>query len=194
MDKNIIEKGVNISGAELPPIKERVNKRGQIERYREIDGVEVIIGVEESIRDRFKYALYKAAMMNPDELTEEELSKMNTMERAAVHLCISAANGKSDAINQLFDRVLGKPKQVVENKNINLTIDDILAEAVPDEETGNNNKLMPDDSFVPIDNKQGDTIPIDSKENNTQENKPNGRKAEGRDTTEEFTSIFEDVF
>jgi hypothetical protein len=51
---------------------------------------------------------------------------MTHIEIAAIRLAVVAAVGDLKATQELFDRVLGKAKQVSESTNLNLTIDDIL--------------------------------------------------------------------
>ena len=115
---------------------EEVNAAGHIIVYRMEGTVKVQLEDKGHIRDEFKRALYKAARMRGitlENLVELRKQNISLMEQAAIQLALNAAHGNSEAITQLFDRILGKPKQVVENKNLNLTIDDVLSRAVNDD-------------------------------------------------------------
>lgn len=59
-------------------------------------------------------------------LIEERFVGMTNIEVIAVRLAEEAAAGNLSAIKEIFDRTLGKPKQSVENTNLDLTYEDYL--------------------------------------------------------------------
>ncbi len=106
---------------------QEVNDRGHIIVYKQESGVPVKLQDLGHIKDRFNQAIWKAALRHPNKpLTEEELEEITNVDLAAVQLASRAAGGDMDAINALFDRVLGKPKQTSESINVDLNIDAIL--------------------------------------------------------------------
>jgi len=72
--------------------------------------------------------------MSPNEVAVMDFGDMTHIEIAAIKLAAYAAAGDLKSMQELFDRILGKAKQVSESTNLNLTIDDVLHEvqAKPD--------------------------------------------------------------
>lgn len=60
--------------------------------------------------------------------TEAEFEGMSNVEVALVKASRAAAHGDLDALHDLLDRVLGKPKQQSEIKSVRLTYEDLLSE------------------------------------------------------------------
>ncbi len=78
------------------------------------------------MRQRAKKALYAAAIsksLTPDEIKALNLS---ALDQTAYILANRAACGDADAGTELLDRVMGKPKQQIEQKTVTLTLDDVL--------------------------------------------------------------------
>ncbi len=57
---------------------------------------------------------------------DERFEGMTNAEVAMILLAESAAHGDQKALDMLQDRVVGKPKMTSENKNINMTYEDLL--------------------------------------------------------------------
>ncbi len=57
---------------------------------------------------------------------DKEFEGMNNAEVAMIRLAEAAAHGDHKAIDMLQDRIVGKPMVSTENKNINLTYEDLL--------------------------------------------------------------------
>lgn len=103
-----------------------VNGQGNVCKYKLESGVPVKVADMGNIKDYFNQAIMKAAVMSPDEIAIADFGEMTHIEIAAIKLAAYAAAGDLKATQELFDRVLGKAKQVSESTNLNLTIDDIL--------------------------------------------------------------------
>jgi len=116
-------------------LRTKVTQSGQVVQYRITNGVEVIEKELGSIKDIAKKALFEAAMTKLDE--KPDTKRMTAVELAAYQLAKKAAAGNREAITELLDRILGKPKQSVETKNLNLTLEDVLKQAVNEDGTVN---------------------------------------------------------
>lgn len=57
-----------------------------------------------------------------------EFQGMTNAEVVAVKMARMAAAGDKEAIKELWDRTLGRPKQSVESKSVNMTYEDVLKE------------------------------------------------------------------
>ena len=117
------------------PVYKDVDDRGKVGLYRMEQGVPVLVKQLGNIKTLFEQAIHKAALMTPEEMGEVDFTVLTNMEAAGMHLAKRAGMGDLDAIEAFMDRAIGKPKIVTENKNLNLTIDDILTGAF-DTETG----------------------------------------------------------
>jgi len=104
----------------------QIDKTGNVQKFKMESGVPVKVADLGNIRDYFNRAIQSAAMMTPDELMHTDFGDLTHIEIAAIKLAVYAAAGDLKATQELFDRVLGKAKQVSESTNLNLTIDDIL--------------------------------------------------------------------
>jgi hypothetical protein len=75
-----------------------------------------------------KYERERDAILDKYHAEVEKFAGMTNAEVMMVRQAEKAANGDSGAANDILDRVLGKPKQSVESKNLNLTYEDMLKE------------------------------------------------------------------
>lgn len=103
-----------------------IDQIGNVGKYKMESGVPVKVQDLGNIKDYFNHAIMKAAVMSPDEIEMTDFGDLTHIEIAAIKLAAYAAAGDLKATQELFDRVLGKAKQVSESTNLNLTIDDIL--------------------------------------------------------------------
>ncbi len=103
-----------------------VDKNGNVYKYKKESGVPVKVADLGNIKDYFNHAIMKAALMTPDEVEITDLGEKTHIEIAAIKMAAYAAAGDLKATQELYDRVLGKAKQVSESTNLSLTIDDIL--------------------------------------------------------------------
>lgn len=119
----------------FPPEKEltdkdiyynEIDKAGNVVKYKMESGVPVKVADLGNIKDYFNRAIMKAAMMTPEDILSTDFGDLTHIEIAAIKVAAYAAAGDLKATQELFDRVLGKAKQVSESTNLNLTIDDIL--------------------------------------------------------------------
>ena len=119
----------------LIPIKElkesdiyynQIEKNGNVSKYKIESGVPVKVADLGNIKEFFNHAIMKAALMTPDEIAATDFGEKTHIEIAAIKMAAYAAAGDLKATQELFDRVLGRAKQVSESTNLNLTIDDIL--------------------------------------------------------------------
>ena len=83
--------------------------------------------VDASKMDAERYELEKARLIAEHE-AELEFDGLTNAEVMFIKIARRAASGDSAAENTLLDRMLGKPKQSVESKNLNLTYEDLLRE------------------------------------------------------------------
>ena len=104
-----------------------IDKLGNVCKYKIESGVSVKVADLGNIKDYFNRAIMKAAMMSPDEIAMADFGEMTHIEIAAIKMAAFAAAGDLKATQELFDRVLGKAKQVSQSTNLSLTIDDILS-------------------------------------------------------------------
>ena len=77
---------------------------------------------------------YKRTQLEKDLGMDKEFEGMSNAEVAMIRLAEAASRGSYKAIDMLQDRIIGKPKISVENKNINLTYEDLLDAIVKKEE------------------------------------------------------------
>ena len=67
---------------------------------------------------------------------EMEFVGMTNAEVIAVKMARMAASGDKEAIRELWDRTLGRPKQSVESKSVRMTYEDVLKEMARREQGG----------------------------------------------------------
>ena len=103
-----------------------VDKQGNVSKYKRESGVPVKVADLGNIRDYFNSAIMKASVMSPDDVMAADFGEMTHIEIAAIKLASYAAAGDLKATQELFDRVLGRAKQVSSSTNLTLSIDDIL--------------------------------------------------------------------
>lgn len=104
----------------------QIEKNGNVSKYKLESGVPVKVADLGNIKDYFNKAIMRAALMTPDEIAVTDFGDKTHIEIAAIKMAAFAAAGDLKATQELFDRVLGRAKQVSESTNLNLTIDDIL--------------------------------------------------------------------
>jgi hypothetical protein len=124
------ELGLTVGGT---PVFKDVNERGKVGLYKMEAGVQVLVKDLGTVKGLFEKAIHRASLMTPEDMEQLDMATLSHMEAASIHLAARASGGDLDAINMLMDRAIGKPKIVTENKNINLTIDDILTGAFDNE-------------------------------------------------------------
>lgn len=83
---------------------------------------------EASVAVRARYEADCLALRTRYTAECEKFAGMTNVEAMMVRKAEKAANGDDGAANDLLDRVLGKPKQSVESKTLNLTYEDLLKE------------------------------------------------------------------
>ena len=71
---------------------------------------------------------YERSELEKEFEMDEEFEGMTNGEVALVIQARRASRGNSDALAMLLDRAIGKPKQHIENKNLNLTYEDYIKE------------------------------------------------------------------
>ena len=104
----------------------QMDQRGRVCKYKMESGVPVKVADLGDIREFFNQALGRAALMTPDDLENMDLSGVTHLELAAMKMAAYAGAGDLKATQEMFDRLMGKAKQVSESTNLSLTIDDIL--------------------------------------------------------------------
>ena len=112
--------------SELDVYYNEVDKAGNVCKYKRESGVPVKVADLGNIRDYFNVAIMKAAMMSPEDVETADFGAMTHIEIAAIRLAGFAAAGDIKSTQELFDRVLGKAKQVSQSTQVSMTIDDIL--------------------------------------------------------------------
>jgi len=100
---------------------------GNVLECKKESGVTVRLRNLGNVKDWAKTALARIALSPGNELTPEQMSHMSHFELAAYHLSRAAGGGDRNAVSELFDRILGKPKQSSESVTISDTVDNILA-------------------------------------------------------------------
>lgn len=134
-----VEKTMLSDNAKCPPVRVADNKLtddqvyfneidsyGNVGKFKMESGVPVKVADLGNIKDFFNRAIMKAAIMTPEEIMQTDFGDMTHIEIAAIKMAAYAAAGDLNSMKELFDRVLGKAKQVSESTNLNLTLDDIL--------------------------------------------------------------------
>ncbi len=79
---------------------------------------------------------YKRSKLEIELEIDEEYEGKTNGEVALMRLADAAARGDLKALDMLLDRVTGKPKITTENKNLNLTYEDLLDQIARKEEPG----------------------------------------------------------
>lgn len=105
---------------------------GEIAKMKLESGVPVEIENYGDAKQWFQKAIDKAAAMTPDQTAYLDEGSMAHIELAALRMAEAAAMGSIKAAKELFDRVLGKPKQYSENTNVSMTLDDVLKQMEED--------------------------------------------------------------
>lgn len=133
-----------------------VPTKGQIfaERYIDWeDGMPVLkyrnVIRKEAINELTRHALSQPYEGDWDPETQEYIidprfvgmTKAEVMEHKLVD---KAAAGNVEAIREIKDRLMGKPKQQVESKNLNITYEDFLEELARTENLANDNETISD--------------------------------------------------
>jgi hypothetical protein len=103
-----------------------IAENGHVLKCKMESGVSVKVDDLGGIKDFFNRAIVSASIMTPKDSFTADTGSMTHIEIAAMRMAQAAAQGDLDSAKELFDRVLGKSKQVSESTNLNLTIDDIL--------------------------------------------------------------------
>jgi len=104
----------------------KVDRRGNVTKFKMESGVPVKVEDLGNVKDIFTTAIHEAAMLTPESLKTLDFGGMSHIKIAAIKIAVFAAAGDLKSAQELFDRVLGKPKLISENTNLNLTIDDVL--------------------------------------------------------------------
>lgn len=99
---------------------------GNVARMKLESGVPVVVEDLGKARDWIRKAMTKAMLMRPEDAEKVDISELTHIELASMRLAMSAAAGCLKSTQELLDRVLGKPKQVNENYNASVSLDDIL--------------------------------------------------------------------
>lgn len=81
-----------------------------------------------NVEDLASTALSLPYKTDPFSVSDEEFVGMTNAEVMLVRMARLAAGGDLSAANVLLDRVLGKPKQSIESKNVNVSYADVLKE------------------------------------------------------------------
>jgi hypothetical protein len=103
-----------------------VDNKGNVILCKMESGIPVKMRTVGKLKEQVRLALYNAAFANFKEKTQEEMSKMSNIELAAYNLARAAALGSGDAIEALFDRIIGKPTQSSVSVRANMNVDAAL--------------------------------------------------------------------
>ncbi len=122
-----------------------VNNNGDIVLHRQESGQMVPVRNIGSVKDFFKSALRNAALMRLNDSVD--LSQLSHIEIAAIALAKAAAGGDVSAINTMFDRELGRATQVTDNRNLNMSLDEIL-NAMPSNRPGRDSETTFDAEVI----------------------------------------------
>lgn len=104
----------------------KVDPSGIVGLYKMESGIPVKIRALGPLKQQVKLAIFNAALAPAREVTPEEMAQMSHVELAGYQLARAASNGDLDAIDKLFDRLIGKPKQSTESVRVNFNIDEAL--------------------------------------------------------------------
>ena len=99
---------------------------GDVVKMKMQSGCPVITKNLGKIKDFAITSLTKIMMSHPQEITPITIGQMTHLELSMLRLAQTAADGNLDATREVLDRLIGKPKQINENTNISVTLDDIL--------------------------------------------------------------------
>lgn len=102
--------------------------KGHLTRIKYENGVKVILEHMGNVKTFGNNKIYKTMLMTLEELEKDPEPTTTAIELAARALALNAAKGDKHSITEIFDRTLGKPKQVTENYSVVKTIDDVLNE------------------------------------------------------------------
>lgn len=94
------------------------------------DGIPTVEIVAQQVKEVIPDVLV-SALLEPfeDDLgIYPEYEGLTKLEVMAKNMATNAAHGGIDSANQMLDRILGKPKQSSESKNLNVTYQDFLNE------------------------------------------------------------------
>ena len=123
VDQPIEEITVGLRGVDkkLTPV---VSDSGDIVLCRQESGSLIPVKNMGGIKEFYRQALRNASLMRMSD--KIDLSQLSHIEVAAVMMAKQAAQGDTSAAKELLDRELGKPTNFTENKNLNMTLDDVL--------------------------------------------------------------------
>jgi len=112
-------------------VYQKVDNRGHLVVYKEENGLPVKLQDLGSVKKRFENSILKTIEKPIRDIRQAHLNieDLTVAEAAAYTLALAVSEGNLHAVSELLDRVLGRPKQVSESTNVNLTIDDLLLRA-----------------------------------------------------------------
>lgn len=103
-----------------------VMPNGNVAKMKLESGIPVVVEDLGKAADWMKKAVTRMMMLTPKEVSTLDLGEMTHLELASLRLAMAAAAGCLKSTQEMFDRVMGRPKQVNENYNANVSLDDIL--------------------------------------------------------------------
>ncbi|MCK9324188.1 MAG: hypothetical protein M0P69_01690 [Bacteroidales bacterium] len=103
-----------------------VMPNGNVAKMKLESGIPVVVEDLGKAADWMKKAVTRMMMLTPKDVSTLDLGEMTHLELASLRLAMAAAAGCLKSTQEMFDRVMGRPKQVNENYNANVSLDDIL--------------------------------------------------------------------
>jgi hypothetical protein len=105
-----------------------IDDEGNILLCTKENGVLIPIKPQGNVATFYKKALREASLLKPSQLESIDPDNLTHIELAAIALAATAAKGDLEATKELFDRELGKSKQISENKDLIMTttLDEVL--------------------------------------------------------------------
>lgn len=103
-----------------------VMPNGNVAKMKLESGIPVVVEDLGKAADWVKKAVTRMMMLTPKDVSTLDLGEMTHLELASLRLAMAAAAGCLKSTQEMFDRVMGRPKQVNENYNANVSLDDIL--------------------------------------------------------------------
>ena len=95
-----------------------------------------------------------------DTQDEKRFEGRTNIEVSSIRLAEKAASGNLEAVNQMLDRILGKPKQETQNLNVNVTYQDYLDKIADMVEAEENKMNVEVDNKINVEIKEAQLAPL----------------------------------
>lgn len=110
----------------LPGHYHAVMESGHVGLFKRESGVDVLVQDLGTAKNYVEGIIHNIGLRTLRDLEGIDEGDLTHIEITVLNLYRRSASGDIKAITEVLDRILGKAKQVNENSNLNLTLEDVL--------------------------------------------------------------------